>query len=298
MRTVLETYGGEGGRWLDDIPQLVAACESRLGVRVTGVVPRLGYNLVLWAEADGGAPAVLKLSVREAESRAELDALTVYAGATAVRVLACWAERGALLLERAIPGTPLGDLESDDRRAMEAVATIAHELWVDAPELLPRAPRVEGWARGFERLRRRFAGGTGPLPAALVERAEALFRELLASAPPPVLLHGDLHYGNVLAAERRPWLAIDPKGVLGEPAFDAGYLLANPSRHLVAGPTPPRRVLADRVTPLPDALGLDRGRVVAYAFAQSMLSAWWSVEDHGAGWEQAVSVAEWLTEHL
>ena len=300
-RTVLDVYAGEGDAWLDALPTLVAECEARRDVRTTGIAPALSYNLVLWAERAAGEPVALKLMVRGDEARAEAQALARYDGRGAVRLLAQLPERGALLLERALPGTPLTELaRDDDRRATELVAALAPSLWVPASGVSD-APSVDGWARdGFARMRRRFAGGTGPLPAPLVERAERLFDELLNSAPPPLLLHGDLHYGNVLAARRRPWLAIDPKGALGEPAYDAGYLLANHPSHVRRGALSRGEagVLADRVAFLPDALGLDPQRVVAYAFAQSILGAWWMVEDHGAGWERAVAVGEMLEGQL
>ena len=295
VRTVCETNGADGRWWLDALPALVAACERRFRVRVTGTAPQLSYNLVLWADAadrrGDEAAVVLKLSVRGDESLAEAGALAAFGGAGAVRLLDHWPDGRALLIERARPGGALGELEPDDRRAMEVFASLAPELWVAAPAGFA-GPSVAQWTRGFARLRDRFGGGTGPLPAPLVARAEGHFRELLDSAPPPRLLHGDLHYGNVLAAARRPWLAIDPKGAIGEPAVDVGYLVCNPSPHLLAARRPPARVLADRLAFLPAALGLDRARIAAYAFAQSMLSACWTLEDHGTGWERAVWVAE------
>ena len=96
------------------------------------------------------------------------------------------------------------------------------------------------------------------MPARLVEEAEALLAWLVPSQTGPVLLHGDLHHGNVLSARRRPWLAIDPKGVVGERAFDAGALLYNPR------------------------------------LSRSVLAAYWSWEDGGEMWEEALAFAEML----
>ena len=93
------------------------------------------------------------------------------------------------------------------------------------------------WGDGFKRLRARFGGGSGPLPSALVGEAEALFAALLDTAGAPVLLHGDLHHYNILAAGGGRWLAIDPKGVVGEPAFEVVALMHNPrgARNEAAG---------------------------------------------------------------
>jgi streptomycin 6-kinase len=102
----------------------------------------------------------------------------------------------------------------------------------------------------------------------------------------------------VLAAERRPWLAIDPKGAIGEPAYDIAYLIANRSSYRIDRSRPLERMVADRIDFLPDALGLDRQRVAAYAFAQCGLDAWWTLEDHGEGWEPIVAMAAVLEPYV
>jgi streptomycin 6-kinase len=107
----------------------------------------------------------------------------------------------------------------------------------------------------------------------------------------PVLLHGDLHHFNILAAERQPWLALDPKGVVGEPAYEVGALLRNPYPEFLTWPNLDR-VLARRVNQLAEELGFDRERLVGWGFAQAVLSGWWSYEDHGHGWESGIALAE------
>lgn len=113
----------------------------------------------------------------------------------------------------------------------------------------------------------------------------------LAIAAPSVVLHGDLHHENILAAERRPWLAIDPKGVVGEPAYEVGAFLRNPTSRLLDA-SRPQDVIARRVDLLSERLGLDRQRLLAFGFAQLVLAAWWMYEDHGDGWQPAIALAE------
>ncbi len=115
---------------------------------------------------------------------------------------------------------------------------------------------------------------------------------MLASAAAPVLLHGDLHHGNVLAARREPWLAIDPKGLIGEPAFETVALLHNPER-LLSAPQP-GRILARRVDQLSEHLGFDRQRIRGWGIAQGVLAAYWGLEDAGQVWEQALTCAQLL----
>lgn len=309
LASFTDIHGEAGRAWLAALPRLGPAIEARFGVRLRGTLPRLSYNLLWWAEAADGTPLVVKAMPPGAAPCAEARALRAYAGWPTVRLLDHWPEAEALLLERAVPGHPLSQ-EPDDRLALAAVATVAPALWIAPPApgvavsadggaagsvLGARLPRIADWAAGLTRLRERHAGGTGPLDARLVAKAEGLFQALLASAPPERMLHGDLHYGNVLAATRRPWLLADPTGVLGEPAWDAGYLVANASPQLRAAPDP-RRLLAERLAFVPAAFGLDPARVAAYAFAAALLSAWWSLEDHGKGWERSMRVAVLLDE--
>jgi len=251
--------------------------------------PSLSYNYVAPAVRADGTEVVLKLGVPNPELVTEIEALRLFDGRGIVRLLEADTERGSLLLERLRPGTPLSRL-ADDEQATAIAAGVMGQLWRPAPAGHP-FPTVQRWAAGLERLRARFGGGTGPLPIALVERAEALFAELIGSMADPVLLHGDLHHENILAAGRQPWLALDPKGVVGEPAYETGALLRNPMPEILRRPGV-GRILARRVDQLAGLLGFDRERVVGWAFAQAVLSAWWSLEDHGHGWEEAMACAE------
>lgn len=107
------------------------------------------------------------------------------------------------------------------------------------------------------------------------------------------LLHGDLHPGNVLSARRAAWLAIDPKGVCGDTAWECGAYLRNLARAVRTDPAAPRR-LALAIVRLADGLGLARERIAASAAAQAVLSAWWSFEDHGRGHEAGLAAAALL----
>ncbi|MFL6336534.1 MAG: aminoglycoside phosphotransferase family protein [Pyrinomonadaceae bacterium] len=181
------------------------------------------------------------------------------------------AEWGALLLERLEPGTQLVALcEEEDEAATGAAAGVMKQLWRPAPAA-HNFPTAADWGGGLRRLREHFGGGTGPFPRRLLEEAESLFAELLASSEAPVLTHGDLHHGNVLAAARTPWLAIDPKGLVAEPAYEVGALLRNPLPQLLRWPDPVR-VTERRIAQLSDELGFDRARVRGWGLAQAVLS--------------------------
>ncbi|MBU0495285.1 MAG: aminoglycoside phosphotransferase family protein [Chloroflexi bacterium] len=294
-RTLVELHGDRGVEWLADLPALIAHCAQRWSLTVLPPFEPLSYNYVAPAVRADGTEAVLKLGVPNPELLTEIEALRLFDGRGAVRLLGADAEQGILLLERLRPGNPLTTVD-DDEEATRIAAGVMHRLWRPAPAEHP-FPTVARWALGFDRMRRRFTGGTGPLPPALVDRAERLFADLLASSDEPVLLHGDLHHENIRRAERVPWLAIDPKGVVGEPAYEVGALLRNPFPHLLDEPDP-GRLIARRADILAEELGLDRTRLLQWGVAQAVLSAWWSVEDHGSGWEWAIRCAEVIDEAM
>jgi streptomycin 6-kinase len=289
-RTVSGAFAG-GTAWLDSLPSLIAECESRWKIKA-GAPFALSFNYVAPALTADGQSVVLKLGVPSPELAGEIRALQAYAGAAAVRLLDSDEDRGMMLLERIEPGYTLASL-ADDERATRAAAQVMRDLWKPLPPDTYFTTATE-WAGGLATLRKKFNGGTGPLPADLVEQAEALFRDLLPSAEPSVLLHGDLHQFNILAARRKPWLAIDPKGLAGEPAYEVGALLRNPDPRLCTDPGVQRR----RVEVLHEELGLAKDRMLGWGMAQAVLSAWWSIEDAGTDWQWQCACAEVLASLL
>jgi streptomycin 6-kinase len=205
----------------------------------------------------------------------EAVALRVFDGRGAVRLLEADLDRYCTLLERLEPGTSLLSVQ-DDERATAIAAAAMRQLWRQPPESHPFFT-LERWSRDLFTLRDYFGGTTGPFPEWMIDRAQSVFRELMASSDEPVVLHGDLHHDNVLAARRQPWLAIDPKGLVGEPCYETGSWLRNWLPDLLAQPDP-RSILARRIDQFADELGFDRARIRDWAFAQAVLSQVWVSE--------------------
>jgi streptomycin 6-kinase len=244
------------------------------------------------ANCADGTPIVLKLSFPEdKEFKTEAQALRFFDGRGMARLLRLDIEAGAMLLERCKPGTPLTAVGADEE-ATSIASGVMGQLWRPAPPE-HSFPSVADWAKGFDRLRQRYEGGTGPMPKALVEHTEALFTELISSQTETFLLHGDLHHENILSAGRRPWLAIDPNGVVGEPAYDTAALLHNPAQ-LLREPEP-GKLLQRRIDLLSERLNLDRTRVHGWGVAQAVLAAYWALEDSGRVWQEALTFAELLS---
>lgn len=291
-RNVVDLFGTAGEAWIRALPELLAEVARQWSLALLPAFPDLSYNYVAPARMADGREAVLKVGFPTDEVRREIEALRVFDGHGCARLLAADAGRGWLLLEQVLPGTPLTTLAADDDAAATTHAVaVMRRLWRRPPPDHP-FPTMSDWIAGLERLRARFGGGTGPLPPHLVQMAERFFADLCAANEPPLLLHGDLHHQNILAATRAPWLAIDPKGVVGHPGFEIGPLLFNPPgihRHPELG-----RLLHRRMSIVAAELGFDRERVAGWALARALLSAWWSIEDHGDGWQPAVTIAEHL----
>jgi streptomycin 6-kinase len=159
-------------------------------------------------------------------------------------------------------------------------------LWSRVPHDASEFRPLEEWFAAFDRHRVAY-GGPGPIPARVLVRGVTLARELVDSSPEQVVLHGDFHHYNVLSAQRADWLAIDPKGMLGDPGYEVGPFLCNPWLS-------PPAVLQRRLDILADELAYDRDRLRDWCITYAVLSACWSAEDEGAGWEDAITVAESL----
>ncbi len=292
-RTQISLRGDAGAAWLNRLPGLTNEFARRWSIKVSPPFPNLSYNWVAPATREDGNHTVLKLSFPgDKEFVTEAAALEAFDGRGICRLLEIDRGKGAMLLERLQPGGRLTAVE-DDEEATSIAAGVMKRLWRPAPAN-HAFPSVSDWAQGFDRLRHRFGGGTGPMPKELVQEAESLFADLLATEGEPLLLHGDLHQENVLSARREPWLAIDPKGVVGEAAYDTAALLHNPVEML--GVPDPKRRTERRLDVLSEKLGLDRDRIRAWGFAQAVLAAYWCLEDSGQVWSEALSFAKLIAE--
>lgn len=285
---IKRTFGQAGNAWLEHFPSTLDQLLQRWSLSIERQFPDLSYNYVAQARRSDGKPVVLKIGVPNPELTTEIDALSYFNGHGAVTLLDADPEIGALLLERILPGNPVLELD-DDERATAIAAGVIRKLHRPAPAHF-HFPTVAQWGRGLERLRTSFDGGTGPFPQDLVERAEWNLRELVGSQSAPVLLHADLHHWNILASRRSHWLAIDPKGLIGEPEYEAGAWLRNPIPVLLEYPDT-RQTMLRRLDQFVDLLGFDRDRMIAWSLYQSVLAAWWSYEESDPLWETSLEIA-------
>ena len=290
-REMIALHGAKGADWLGRLPTILAACERRWGITRGPAFADLSFHYVASAVRSDGT-AGLKACWPPASFEQEAEALQLFDGRGMVRLLECDTSNEVMLLERLEPGTLLRTVK-DDEEATSIAATVMRQFWRPAPQEHPFPTVLSDWGRGFVRLRQHYEGGCGPFPSAVLEEAEINYAELSVSMAEPMLLHGDLHHDNILAAQRKSWLAIDPKGLIGKPAYKTGAILRNPLPQLLELPQPGRG-LARRVDQLAEELGFDRVRVRGWGLAQAVLSAWWSVEDFCDVSDTAIACAELL----
>lgn len=288
--TVERVHGAAGRQWLLTLPALVDECRSRWSLELGQPFENLSYHLVLPGRTAAGMEVALKVGVPCRELFREASALTLFQGAGAVRLLETDAPRGLLLLERISPGTPVHKLQSD-REATKTAATLMRRLW-RTPPAHHTFPSLAVWFRAFARLRDQFAGGAGPLPAALIASAEDTFAGLDASSEACVILHGDLHHANILLSAERGWLAIDPKGLAGDPGYEVGSFMLNQLPVLTVD-SATAGILDHRLSIFSDELQIEKTRLARWAFCHGVLSALWDFEE-SAEWHGAIRLAQML----
>ena len=233
----------------------------------------------LIAYARRGAHAeVLKIVKQPGDEWHSGDVLDAFNGRGVVRAFE--QVGGAILMERLSPGHSLVDLTLSDRdsEATTVIVGVIREM-TSEPSVISSSsayPTVEAWGKGFSRYT---ATRDQTISRALVSEAQRMFERLCRSQSNTRLLHGDLQHSNVLFDERRGWLAIDPKGVVGEVEYEIGAALRNPREAPLLFTA--RDVLERRIRQYSHELQLNATRVLGWAFAQAVLSAIWVIEDGG-----------------
>lgn len=258
LATAVELEGRQA--WAEALPDMIDDLRARWSLDVGPPFEPGGHTAwVAPARAASGLDAVIKVAWRHPEASHEAAGLQVWAGQGTVQVYTTHAypDTVALLLERCSPGTPLST--SPEPEQDEVIAGMLRRLWsVPPPDDFPTLHAMcDRWATSFDR-DRAIASGMEP---ELVDRGIALLRELPATADRSALLCTDLHAGNVLAAQREPWLLIDPKPHVGDPTFDAVQHMLNCPDRLDGDP----HGLVRRMARL---LDLDHERLRSWLFAR------------------------------
>jgi len=268
--------GESWARWLAGLPRLAADLLDEWALVADGAATYGECALVLPVRTDAGRPAVLKVTWPHWEAETEHVALQRWHGNGAVELLRADPRRFALLLER----LHTRDLTTvSDEESCAVVAGLYARLHVRAtPQLRLLSECVTDWTDRLVALPR-----SAPVPRRLVEQAAAIGRTLAADpATDGTLVHTDLHPLNVLAADRAPWLAIDPKPLSGDPHYEVAPLLWNRWADAVASGDV-RGALRRRLDVVCEVAGLDRDRARDWVVFRVLCNALWAIEEAATG---------------
>jgi streptomycin 6-kinase len=270
------------GVWLERVPDLVKECVDEWGLRLGEPYNKGVAGHVVRADLPDGTPAVLKLVYPHHEAVHEAAALTLWNGDGAVRLYEHNEERWAMVVERCEPGTHLAELGGD--AALDVIVGLLPRLWKPAGEPFRLLAEEAAWWASY--LPGEWERTGRPFERSLLDAAADALLELSATQGEHVLLHQDLHGDNVLAAQREPWLTIDPKPLVGEREFAVAPIV----RSFELGET--KRDVVHRLDRLTSELGLDRERARWWTIGQTM--AWSSLD--GAILDCHLQTARWLLE--
>ena len=249
-------------QWLAGLPATVKALSERWSLTLGEPFQPGGQTAWVAPARDRiGAERVLKVAWRHREAEHEPDGLRLWHGGPAVRLYdaAELPDTIAMLLERCLPGTPLASRPEPEQDIV--VAALLRRLWREPPpahNFRSLSVMCNQWADDFET---KLATRPSWIDPGLAREGIALFRELPATARRHVVLCTDLHAGNILAAQREPWLVIDPKPYVGDPTYDVLQHLLNCDARLRAN----TRELVWRMAEL---LELDPDRILLWLFAR------------------------------
>lgn len=259
-----------GPEWLEAVPRLVEECARRWGLRLEEPF-RGEVSYVAPGRTAGGSEIVLKVNFPSWESENEAAALEHWEGRGAVRLLDHDPDRSALLLERCLPGDVLCD-EAEDR-ATEVMAGVLGRLWEkeapDAP-FVDLASAARGWS---DRLQRAYERAKDPFERSLLDDALSFMATARPRREDDVVLHQDLHGGNVLRRGSE-WVAIDPKPLVGERAFDLASHVRD-RRPNLRDDSGSRAVVRRRLERLCSSLDVDHDRARGWAVAHALA---WSID--------------------
>lgn len=234
-------------------------------------VTNLSVNYVLTGKM-GHTDIVLKIITDQAAYAQEVAALQAFAGYGCPEILHQNHDLRALLLRRIMPGTTLRNYFPHADEASVAITARVMQKLHQAP--LPQNhsfPSITTWLAALD--------DDWHLPAHHLDRARELSQQLLATSPAhEVLLHGDLHHDNIIMGSDEAWIALDPKGVVGDPAYEAGAFIRNPKPELIAYQNLPA-LLVQRIRLFATVLGCDAQRMHNWAYVQAILAACWNIEE-------------------
>lgn len=274
IKSVKGAFGEKGATWLQSLPEIIQDYTQKWELYDLKPYSNLSYNYVLFGKKRNFlGELVLKIGVPCDEFVREIIALKHYAGVGVVEVFESCPENGVVLLQALQPGTTLKSFfPARDPDAVTIASDLIKKLHSVPFHKNNIFPTIKEWHRSLYE-------NHDNLPLALLEKARVLSHQLIDSQDKTVvLLHGDLHHENILL-NHDDWVAIDPKGVIGESAYEIGAFIRNPIPDLMNQPNVVE-ITSRRLSQFSQELGYSCERLKNWSFVQAVLCARWSAEEN------------------
>jgi streptomycin 6-kinase len=268
--------------WLASLPATVAELCAKWSITLDPHIPETYVTLVLLGHSDELGPVVIKSSPLADEFRAEATALRLAAGGNVARLHDVDLARSVMVIERIVPGTQLRHVPMTDDDASRLAAETVATMWRPVPDPAGLHPLRRWMSALFD-----WAPRPDQIATDLVAHAQEVGAALLARSARSCLLHGDFQHQNLLQRASGAWAIIDPKGLVGEPAYEIAAWMVNPPG--VTAREDYREVVARRASICAEIWEIDEHDLIAWAFVGAVLNACWSATDPAlAEWQSAL----------
>ncbi|HHT0594180.1 TPA: aminoglycoside phosphotransferase family protein [Legionella anisa] len=272
-QNITNIYGAKGEHWLAHLPATIATLTDYWNLSEVIPVPNMTFNYVAKATLEGDPPVVLKISYDKKSIENEKQALMNLDSQGSIKLIDYNSRYNALLVQQAIPGVTLKSLyPAQIDYVMDCYVQTMQKLHNKHLVKKQNYHHIADWLKALD------APASDQIPLSILNRAIDLRNKLLSSIKTPVFLHGDLHHDNILK-HGNEWLAIDPKGVVGEAefeiaAFDFMYITE------LATTVNVKKIFAERIDLLAHKSNLDAQRINDWVFVRLVLMAVWLIEDN------------------
>jgi streptomycin 6-kinase len=281
-KNVTQVWGDKGHDWLKKLPNTIRILSKFWNLKNLNVVNNLSYNYVMSGEQDS-KPIIIKIGCDQKDINRELIALNFYNKNNCIELLDHNLEYNALLLEQAIPGKSLASFyPNEDDKAIEITAKIIQSLHSKEIKIDLKLPSLNDEFKDL------FTPHDELINSYHIKKAQELATHLLTSQSKKVLLHGDLHHDNILLSQRG-YLAIDPKGIIGDHVYEICAFIRNPNPHKILKS---KKLILHRLELFSEYLSIDKQRLHEWIYVKAVLEACWAMNDGQTTSDIALAEAE------
>lgn len=267
-KNIISMYNDEGKEWLDSLPEITARIAEEHNLSDLTPVNNMTFNYVASGYQNDN-PIILKIGMNSKALTKESSCLKAFAKHAVAEVIAD--DTNMIIMQRAVPGSTLKDHFPDND--IDATKILCAKLKELHKASIPESHNFYHLSELFKTLDQKL-----DIPDEILSKAKHLKDDLLKSTTKKVLLHGDLHHDNILKNGDN-WLVIDPKGFIGDPAFEPAAYLCNPIPELLQE-NQPREIIENRINICSAELDIDFRRIAGWLYAKSVLCWAWSLEDN------------------